>query len=68
MQPQLKGINVSRAGRWWMERLERALETIDDGYREVILLRKFEELSFHEIGRRLAEHPSPRTVALNKAA
>jgi RNA polymerase sigma-70 factor (ECF subfamily) len=34
-------------------RLERALEELSPEHREVILLRKFEELSFREIGERL---------------
>lgn len=34
-------------------RLERAIEALDDAHREVILLRKFEELSFKEIAMRL---------------
>jgi RNA polymerase sigma-70 factor (ECF subfamily) len=37
------------------ERLERALEALDDHYREVIILRSFEELSFREIGARLGK-------------
>ncbi|MFQ5720478.1 MAG: RNA polymerase sigma factor [Acidobacteriota bacterium] len=42
----------------WDERaecLERALETLDAGHREVILLRKFEELGFREIGKRMGK-------------
>jgi RNA polymerase sigma-70 factor (ECF subfamily) len=35
------------------ERLEEALESLDAHYREVIVLRSFEELSFREIGDRL---------------
>jgi RNA polymerase sigma-70 factor (ECF subfamily) len=34
-------------------RLEAALETLDADYREVIVLRKFEELSFKEIAGRM---------------
>ncbi len=37
------------------ERLERAIESLADHYREVILLRSFEELSFREIGARLGK-------------
>ncbi len=37
-----------------MQRLERALESLDASQREVILLRKYEELSFREIGERLS--------------
>ncbi len=36
------------------QQLERALEALDEHYREVILLRDFEELTFPEIGARLA--------------
>jgi RNA polymerase sigma-70 factor (ECF subfamily) len=35
------------------QQLERALESLAPPHREIILLRKFEELSFAEIGRRL---------------
>ncbi len=35
------------------ERLERAIDKLSDSYREVILLRWFEELSFPEIGERM---------------
>jgi RNA polymerase sigma-70 factor (ECF subfamily) len=33
--------------------LERAIESLPGGQREVVMLRAFEELSFREIGRRL---------------
>ncbi len=36
-----------------VQRLEEALETLDAHYREIIVLRGLEELSFGEIGRRL---------------
>lgn len=36
-----------------LERLERALESLDDDHREIILLRRFEERSFREIGERM---------------
>ncbi len=35
------------------EQLERAIDALSEPYREVILLRSFEELSFREIGERL---------------
>jgi RNA polymerase sigma-70 factor (ECF subfamily) len=44
----------------WSEkamRLERALESLEADHREVILLRRFEELSFPEIGRRQGRSP-----------
>ncbi len=37
------------------QRLERALEEIEPHYREAIVLRRFEELSFREIGARLGK-------------
>jgi RNA polymerase sigma-70 factor (ECF subfamily) len=37
------------------ERLEEALEALDAHYREVIILRSFQELSFREIGERLGK-------------
>jgi len=37
------------------ERLESALESLTPAHREVILLRKFQELSFGEIGQRLGK-------------
>ena len=37
------------------EQLEAAMDTLSDAYREIILLRKFEELSFPEIARRLGK-------------
>jgi RNA polymerase sigma-70 factor (ECF subfamily) len=38
-----------------MQRLEQVLDAMEDHYREVIILRKFEELGFAEIGRRLGK-------------
>ena len=37
------------------ERLERALESLEEHHREVIILRKFEELSYREIADRLGK-------------
>jgi RNA polymerase sigma-70 factor (ECF subfamily) len=37
------------------ERLEQALESLEEHYREVILLRKFEELTYGEIAARLGK-------------
>ena len=39
------------------ERLERALEELSVEQREVVLLRRFEELGYGEIGRRLGKSP-----------
>jgi RNA polymerase sigma-70 factor (ECF subfamily) len=39
------------------ERLERALETLSEPHREVILLRRFEELGFAAISERLGRRP-----------
>ncbi len=50
-----------------MQRLERALESLDDGHREVILLRRFEELSFKEIGERLGKSPDACRMLLARA-
>ena len=50
-----------------MERLERALETLDDHHREIIILRKFEELSFREIGERLGKSPDACRMLLARA-
>jgi RNA polymerase sigma-70 factor (ECF subfamily) len=49
------------------ERLERALERLSDAHREIILLRKFEELSFHEIGRRLGKSEDACRMQLARA-
>ena len=39
------------------ERLEQAIEALDEGHREIVLLRSFEELSFPAIGERLGKSP-----------
>ena len=49
------------------ERLERAMETLDEPHREVILLRKYEELSFEEIGRRMGRSPDACRMLLARA-
>lgn len=49
------------------ERLEAALESLSPEYREVILLRKFEELSFAEIGGRLAKSEDACRMLLARA-
>ncbi len=44
----------------WNEKagqLERALESLEPDHREVIVLRRFEELTYPEIGRRLGKSP-----------
>ena len=38
-----------------MDRVEAALETLEEHHREVIVLRKLEELTFAEIGERLGK-------------
>jgi RNA polymerase sigma-70 factor (ECF subfamily) len=48
-------------------RLEEALDTLDPAYREVILLRKFEELPFAEIGRRLGRSDDACRMLLARA-
>jgi RNA polymerase sigma-70 factor, ECF subfamily len=49
------------------ERLEEALESLSPAHREVILLRKFEELSFAEIGRRLGKSEDACRMLLARA-
>ena len=49
------------------ERLEAALETLSPAHREIILLRKFEELSFAEIGRRLGKSEDACRMLLARA-
>jgi RNA polymerase sigma-70 factor (ECF subfamily) len=48
-------------------RLEAALETLSADHREVILLRKFEELSFSEIGTRLGKSDDACRMLLARA-
>jgi RNA polymerase sigma-70 factor (ECF subfamily) len=48
-------------------RLEAALESLDPDHREVILLRKYEELSFEEIGGRLGRSPDACRMLLARA-
>jgi RNA polymerase sigma-70 factor (ECF subfamily) len=47
--------------------LERALESLKPEHREVILLRKYEELSFEEIGQRLSKSPDASRMLLARA-
>jgi RNA polymerase sigma-70 factor (ECF subfamily) len=49
------------------ERLERALESLDEKHREVILLRKYEELSYREIGERLGKSEDACRMLLARA-
>ena len=49
------------------ERIERAMDTLTDAHREVILLRKFEELSFAEIGRRMGKSEDACRMLLARA-
>ena len=49
------------------ERLERAIDALSESHREVILLRKFEELSFREIGERLGKSPDACRMLLARA-
>jgi RNA polymerase sigma-70 factor, ECF subfamily len=37
------------------QNLEAAIDSLSEAHRQVILLRKFEELSFREIGKRLGK-------------
>ena len=49
------------------QRLEVALESLSPPHREVILLRKFEELSFAEIGERLGKSEDASRMLLARA-
>ncbi len=48
-------------------RLEAALDSLSDAHRQIILLRKFEELSFAEIGRRLGKSEDACRMLLARA-
>ena len=48
-------------------RLERALQALEEHQREIILLRKFEELSFREIGGHLGKSPDACRMLLARA-
>ena len=50
-----------------LELLERALENLEEEHREVILLRKLEELSFAEIGERMKRSPDACRMLLARA-
>ncbi len=50
-----------------VKRLERALESLDEQHREIIVLRKYEELSFREIGERLGKSPDACRMLLARA-
>jgi RNA polymerase sigma-70 factor (ECF subfamily) len=47
--------------------LERALDALEQDHREVILLRKLEELSFAEIGERMNRSPDACRMLLARA-
>ena len=49
------------------QRLEKALDALPEAQREVILLRKFEELSFAEIGQRLGRTEDASRMLLARA-
>jgi RNA polymerase sigma-70 factor (ECF subfamily) len=49
------------------ERLERALEALPGAHREVIVLRKLEELSFPEIAARLGKSEDACRMAFSRA-
>jgi RNA polymerase sigma-70 factor (ECF subfamily) len=48
-------------------RLETALEQLTEEHREILLLRKFEELSFREIGERMERSPDACRMLLARA-
>jgi len=49
------------------ERLEAAIDTLSEAHRQIILLRKFEELSFAEIGQRLGKTEDACRMLLARA-
>ena len=49
------------------QRLEAAIESLSPEHREVIVLRKFEELSFAEIGRRMGRTDDACRMLLARA-
>ena len=54
----------------WSEeagRLEQALESLSEAHREVILLRKLEELGFREIGERLGKSEDASRMLFGRA-
>lgn len=50
-----------------LQQLEKALEAIGEQHQEVILLRKFHELTFPEIGERLGKSPDACRMLLARA-
>jgi RNA polymerase sigma-70 factor (ECF subfamily) len=48
-------------------RLERAIAQLPDEYREIVLLRHYEELGFKEIGTRLDKSPDACRMLLARA-
>lgn len=50
-----------------MEKLARVLEGLDEAHREVILLRKLQELSFREISERMGRTPDACRMLLARA-
>ena len=48
-------------------RLERALGQLSEEYREIVLLRRYEELGFKEIGKRLGKSPDACRMLLARA-
>ncbi len=47
--------------------LERAIESLDEGHREILLLRRFEELTFPQIGERLSKSPDACRMLYTRA-
>ncbi|MEO1084457.1 MAG: sigma factor-like helix-turn-helix DNA-binding protein [Acidobacteriota bacterium] len=48
-------------------RLEAAIEALDERHREVLILRRFEELSFPQIGQRLEKSPDACRMLYSRA-
>lgn len=67
LREQLSSVVTRLQTRERQQRLERALEELKPEYREVILLRQYEELSFAEIGLRLGKSPDACRMLLARA-
>ena len=59
----VSGVILNEEMKW----MESALEALDESHREIIVLRKFEELSYKEIGERLVKSPDACRMLLARA-
>ena len=67
MRSVLSQVILDEEAREQAGRLEAALDSLSDAHRQIILLRKFEELSFAEIGRRLGKSEDACRMLLARA-